>query len=133
MTSNLEKDMNYIQMEIPIKEDLLTVIWKELEHIYGATEKYMKGNGYRVKSMDQECGKVLRKIHILENGIKEFQMDMEFILGSMEIGMKVNLNLALNMVMVKKNSQMEIALKVHMLMENLKVRESIYGVTEVLL
>lgn len=56
---------------------------------------------------------------------------MEFTLGSMVIDTKGNLNNALSMVKEYKNLQMETYTKVITKMENLMVKESIFGTMEV--
>ena len=61
------------------------------------------------------------------------QMDMVFIHGSMEIDIKDNLLIVLNMEKVFKNLQMVIVIKVFMKMENLLVMDSIIGQQEVFL
>lgn len=43
--------------------------------------------------MVQVCGEDLKEIAILDNGVSEKHMDMEFILGLMEIDIKVNLKI----------------------------------------
>ena len=61
------------------------------------------------------------------------QMDMVFIHGSMEIDIKDNLLIVLNMEKVFKNLQTVIVIKVFMKMENLLVMDSIIGQQEVFL
>lgn len=61
-------------------------------YFYGLMANYMMANGNRVKNMDQEFGKELKEIPILDNGKMVVLMDMEFIFGLMEIVMKANLN-----------------------------------------
>jgi hypothetical protein len=45
-----------------------------------------------VSSTALECGKELKEIAMLENGSLEKPMDMVYIPGSMETGIKANLN-----------------------------------------
>jgi len=63
-----------------------------MANINGKMAKYMKGSGLMELKMDQEYGEGQKVIPILDNGKTEKQMDMEFIHGSMEIDIKVNLN-----------------------------------------
>jgi hypothetical protein len=80
--------------------------------------------------MDLECGKEPKEIHMLVNGSSAKQMDMEFIPGLMEIDIKANLKIVLNMVKVCKDLQMETFIKVFMLMENHQDSVNIIGLME---
>jgi len=83
--------------------------------------------------MDLECGKEQKVIHMLANGSSAKQMDMEFTLGLMEIDIKANLKIVLNMVKDFRDSQMEIFIKVFMLMENHQDSVNIIGLMEAIL
>lgn len=53
----------------------------EWENFNGVMEKFMKANGARERNMVPVFGRVLKEIHILESGNKEFLMVMVFIVG----------------------------------------------------
>jgi hypothetical protein len=60
------------------------------EFTLGKTEKCMMENGIKELNRDMESGKASRMILILENGVHQKPMVMEFIHGRMEIGTKAN-------------------------------------------
>lgn len=64
----------------------------EKEYIHGRMEKFMMENGNKDSSMVMESGKVCMEILTLENGEDQKLRVMEFTIGKMEIGMKVNGN-----------------------------------------
>ena len=60
------------------------------ESTLGKTEKCMMENGIKELNRDMDSGKASRMILILENGVHQKPMVMEFIHGRMEIGTKAN-------------------------------------------
>jgi hypothetical protein len=60
------------------------------EFTLGKTEKCMMENGIKELNRDMESGKASRMILILENGVHQKPMVMEFIHGRMEIDTKAN-------------------------------------------
>ena len=83
-----------------------------------------------VSNMDQECGKELKVIVMLENGEWEKLKDMEFMFGSMEIDIRDNSKTASNMDKGPRNLQMVISIKVNIQKESLMVMDSITGKME---
>lgn len=64
-----------------MKDNILMGNHLEREDFLGVMESFMKGNGLTVKDMVLEFGKVLKEIHIQENGKWVFLMVREFIYG----------------------------------------------------
>lgn len=106
---------------------------KELENMYGPMENSMRVSGLEVKNKDLGCGEAPKVIPILENGKEGRQMDMEFILGSMEIVTKDNLKIALSMGKGSKNLQTAIYIEVHIKKENPQDLENTIGPMGVIL
>jgi|JI10StandDraft_1071094.scaffolds.fasta_scaffold2738307_1 hypothetical protein len=75
----------------------------------------------------QEYGEAQKEIPTLENGVKVKLMAMESILGSMEIAMRDNSKIVLNMDKVLNILQMEIHIKVTINEESPRAMESITG------
>jgi len=70
-----------------------TLGWERLmakEFILGRMEKCMTESGTRDSSMAMGSGKDSTMTHTLESGVIPRRTDMEFTLGRMGIGMKVN-------------------------------------------
>lgn len=78
----------YIQVHMPMENH------KDMARIPGRMAKPMKGNGLMEWRADQEFGEDQMAILILDNGVMDKQMAMEFIHGLMEIDMKDNLRIA---------------------------------------
>lgn len=98
-------------MEIYLKENIFMENLMELVLISGVTDKDMMGSGSMDSSKVQECGEGKKETRTKDNGSMENLMDMEFIHGRMEIHMKDNLKIVLNMDKVLKDLQMEISTK----------------------
>jgi hypothetical protein len=90
---NMGWDTKNFKIYPNIEANIVMVNHKVMEHIYGLMDKYTRVNGLMDLNIIQECGGVFEEILILDNGNLDMQMDMEFILGLMEIVMKVNLKL----------------------------------------
>lgn len=103
----------------------------DMESMSGKMVKTIKVNGLMEWKMDQEYGEDHKVIRISDNGKIVKHKVMEFTLGSMVIDTKGNLNNALSMVKEYKNLQMVTYTKVITKMENLMVKESIFGTMEV--
>lgn len=67
---------------------------KDMVRIPGKMAKHMKDNGLMEWRADQESGEDQMGILILDNGVMDKQMAMEFIHGLMEIDTKDNLRIA---------------------------------------
>lgn len=80
--------------------------------------------------MGLEFGEVQKEIPTLDNGKMVRQMDMVFIHGLMEIDMKDNLLIVLNMEKVFKSLQMVIVIKDFMKMASLLASVNIIGQQE---
>ena len=65
----------------------------EQENMNGQMVNFMKGNGKMDSKMNQACGEVPKETVIQGNGALEKPMVMGFILGLMEIDIRVNLKI----------------------------------------
>lgn len=84
--------MSCLVMEIRIKVNFRTARHMEKELTFGRMVRFMMESGRKDRSKDMVCGKVYTETAILGSGMPARLKDMVFILGSMEIGMKVNGN-----------------------------------------
>ena len=124
---NMEKDIKNLVMDPSIEVITSRVSLKVAADINGKTAKSMKDSGSMASSMALESGEEPKVILISENGDKERQMVMEFILGLMVIDMKENLSNASNMEKESSISQMEILIKAIIKMENHQGTENTIG------
>ena len=84
------KALKGILLEILILGNSNTEKLMGKESTLGKTEKCMTENGIKELNRDMESGKASRMILILENGVHQKPMVMEFIHGRMEIDTKAN-------------------------------------------
>ena len=89
MIREIKKDMSVIAMEILMRVISRKVKLMVKEYIIGLMEKYMMANGVKELKMVMECGKESLVIAIWVNGSILKLMDMEYISGKMEIGLRV--------------------------------------------
>ena len=86
------KVLKSIEMEADTKGNISIRSLKELAHIFGQMEKYMKENLQMDLNTVLGYEEAKKAICILVNGSMGRPMDLAFILGGTEIHMKVNLN-----------------------------------------
>jgi hypothetical protein len=92
MILEMVKLLNVILMVIRIMDHSIMGKHMVKVFIHGVTEKSMMENGIKDWSMDMESGEVFTMILILGNGDHLKQKDMEFILGKTAIDTKENGN-----------------------------------------
>lgn len=102
-----------------------------MEDINGKMERSTKVNGKQVSSMVLEFGVELREILILDNGRMAMLKVMVFIPGLMEIDIKVNFKIVLNMGKVSNVFLMVILIKVIISKVNPQVMVNIIGLVAV--
>lgn len=85
MDWNMEKEHNFMETEISIRDSLLTGLLKDMDNIHGVTEAFLKVIFSKGSVVDMEFGKqektVLNLIKVIF--ILIWKQDMEFILGRM--------------------------------------------------
>ena len=87
---NMEKAIKNLIMVLSIKVLILKVNLRDMEDTLGIMDNLIKANGLMEWKMVLVYGEDLKEILILGNGKMEKQMDMEYILGLMEIDIKDN-------------------------------------------
>ena len=103
MILNKEKAINIFLMDLTTQVILNKDIKKVEVYFNGPMDKSMMVNGYKVKKMEVECGKVIKVIHILDSGKRAKFKVLEYLLQKMVIVMKVNLENHRNMVLEHKD------------------------------
>lgn len=92
MISKLGMDMKSLLINVGLKGSIKMVNLMELGNMCGGMGSIMRVSGRLGLRLDLGCGGELKEIHILGSGKMGKLMDMEFILGSMGIGIKDNSN-----------------------------------------
>ena len=87
---NMEKAIKNLIMVLSIKVLILKENLRDMEDTLGIMDNLIKANGLMEWKMVLVYGEDLKEILILGNGKMEKQMDMEYILGLMEIDIKDN-------------------------------------------
>lgn len=107
MIRGMAQAMNAFTMEIYMQENMSMDVLMAKESSLGLMEKSTMANGEKDSRKDMASGEALKMTHISDNGKKAKQMDMEFISGKMEIGMKESGDLVLGMETALTSSIME--------------------------
>lgn len=123
--------MNVTKMVINTKAISRMVRRMARESTLGQTENFTTASGRLESKKAMAFGRASAETPILENGKIQKRMDMVCINGKMVIGMKESGICALSMVKGQTSLQMEIHIQASTNLENLMVKVSTNGKTEV--
>ena len=129
--TNMAKSMELVisigLMSLVTLASFIITIYMARVFTLGLRVRCMMGSGFKAVSRAMVFGEVSIMIIILANGFSLKHMDMEFIIGQMVIGMKVNGEWVWNMELVLMIFRMETSIRVNMQMENRMEKDSING------